>query len=277
MQADPAISVTRHLLTPAMGLVHDCAQFLNGEGRLGNEFSILAHPGAMGHVHLDPVGAMIELLACCFTRFDRTIYDLRSLRHFEFRCISLQRVAGGSRNRPSGDDQTWAGYISIIDRLLDPYIPVACAFGLYVAQGSKSLLQRAAGCDRRPCRPQCQWRTQDIRVVPTLGRILSLQENVRVRIDQTRHNRLLREINHAGTVRYLCTRRVRNVLNPVAANHDYLIVPRLVSLPVDQRAGANRRYLVSRGLARLLSSCVNSKREKQRNPETFHGRSSANV
>src|SRR5579864_74883 len=52
MQPNAAVSVTGYLLAPAVSLIHNCAQFLDGEGRLRNQSPILSYPRAMRHVHL---------------------------------------------------------------------------------------------------------------------------------------------------------------------------------------------------------------------------------
>jgi len=48
----------------------------------------------------------------------------------------------------------------------------------------------------RAARANAISRVQNIRVIATLGRVLAPQENMRVRIDQSRQHRGIREINH---------------------------------------------------------------------------------
>ena len=95
LQADAVVSVASDFLSPAVGFVHDRLQFFHGQGWLRNQFAVLSHPGTMRHVDLDPVGAVVELFARRFARFDRTVDDLRALGHVEFRRVAFEVVAAG--------------------------------------------------------------------------------------------------------------------------------------------------------------------------------------
>ena len=90
LQADAVVGVASYLLAPAVSFVHDRLQFFNRQSGLGNQFAILSHPGAMRHVNLDPVGAVVKLFACRLARFDRTVDDLRALGHRRVRGHSLR-------------------------------------------------------------------------------------------------------------------------------------------------------------------------------------------
>src|SRR6266536_4175758 len=81
LHAFTAISVTGNFLSPAVGFVHDRAQFVQGQGRLRCQFSILADPRTVRHVYLDPIGAVVKLLARRLARFNRAVNDLYALRH----------------------------------------------------------------------------------------------------------------------------------------------------------------------------------------------------
>src|SRR5439155_9695776 len=78
MQADSAISMAGHFLAPSVGFIHHGLQLFHCEGRLRNKFAIFADPRPMGHVHLNPVGPVVKLLARCLARLDRTVNELRS-------------------------------------------------------------------------------------------------------------------------------------------------------------------------------------------------------
>ena len=95
VQADAAVCVAGDFLSPAVGFVNDGFQFLDRKRRLRNQFAVLADPRAVRHVDLDPVSAVIELLPRRFARLDRTIHDLRPLRHLKLGSVAFQRVTTG--------------------------------------------------------------------------------------------------------------------------------------------------------------------------------------
>src|SRR5205807_4822541 len=101
-------------------------------------------PRPMRHVDLDPVRAVIELLARGLARFDRTVDQLRAFRHRDLRRVSLQVVAAGGGDGARGSEDSRAGNASLIDGLLDADVAVSRTLGLDVADGGESLLQRAA-------------------------------------------------------------------------------------------------------------------------------------
>src|ERR1051325_5011347 len=103
----------------------------------------------MSHVDFDPIGAMIELFACSFPGFHRTIDDLRTLGHLEFGGIALEHVTRRRGNGARGDKKSRAGYIAQINSLLYAYITVSGTFRFDVAQGREALLERPAR--RHPC------------------------------------------------------------------------------------------------------------------------------
>src|SRR5437868_3903580 len=93
LQADSAISVAGYFLSPAVGLIHNCPEFFHGERRLRDQFTIFAGPGAMRHVDLNPVGAVIELLAGGLAGLHRAVNDLHSFGHGEFGRIAFEGIS----------------------------------------------------------------------------------------------------------------------------------------------------------------------------------------
>src|SRR3954447_26391724 len=55
VKSDPAIRMASDLLAPAVCLVDNGAELFDRESRLRHEFAVLADPGAVSHVNLDPV------------------------------------------------------------------------------------------------------------------------------------------------------------------------------------------------------------------------------
>src|SRR5215471_3955956 len=124
-----------------MCFVDDGAELVDGKSRLRNEIALFVDPGAVGHVHLNPVCAVAQLLASCLARLYGTIDQLRAGGHVEFGSVILQVVSTSRGDRARGDEQArpWNG--AFLDGLLDFYIAVARAFSLQVAQSGESLLQ----------------------------------------------------------------------------------------------------------------------------------------
>ena len=223
MQTFAAVCVTRHLLLPSVRFVDDRAQLFDRERRLRHEIALLVEPRAMRHVDLDPVGAVIELLARRFARFDRTIDQLRTFRHFDLRRITLEVVAAGRRNRARDDEHAWAGNLTFVDGLLDADVAVAGAFRFDVANRREALLERASrgnGGARGAIRERI---LQKLNVVSAFGRVFALKKDVRMCVDQSRQDGHGRQIDHTRVRRQ---RRgvVANADDAIAADHDGLIV-----------------------------------------------------
>src|SRR6201999_2208594 len=104
--------------------------------------TLLVGPRAMGHVDLDPVGAVFELLAGGFARFDRAIDDLHAFGHVEFWRVIFEVVSAGGGDSPRGAEKSWAGNGAFGDGFLDFDIAVAGAFGFQIAESGKSLFER---------------------------------------------------------------------------------------------------------------------------------------
>src|ERR1700756_4576627 len=98
----------------------------------------------MGHIDLDPVGAVIELLARRFPRFDRTVDDLSALRNGDLRRVSLEVIAAGGGDGARGGEDAWPWDAPFVDGLLDAEVAVPGALGLDIADGGESLLERTA-------------------------------------------------------------------------------------------------------------------------------------
>ena len=186
LQAFSAIGVAGDFLSPAVSFVHNRAQFLDRERGLRNQFAVLAHPRAVRHVDLDPVGAVVELLARRFARLDRTVDDLHAFRHFDLRRVAFKRISAGGRNCARRNKHPRPGNISALDGHLDADIAIARTFGLHVAHGREALFERAPRRNRGSRRAKGQRILQQLNVVSALGWDFPLQKDVRVRIDQAR-------------------------------------------------------------------------------------------
>ena len=107
----------------------------------------------MGHVNFDPIGAVIELLACGLARLDRPIHDLYALGHFQFWSIAFERISAGCGNRACGNEKPRPGNVAALDRLLDAHVAIPGTLGLHVTQRGEPLLQRSTHRNRGPSGP----------------------------------------------------------------------------------------------------------------------------
>ena len=187
----------------------------------------------MRHVDFDPVGAMIKLFARRFSRFDRPINNLHSLRHLQFRCIAFEVVSASGRNSTCRHKQARAGNCAFRDRLFDSDVAVACAFGFDVAQRRESLLESPAAGNGRARRSQRNTRLQNVCVVSALGRIFAPQKNMRVRVNHSRQHCGGGKIDDVCPGRN-CRGSLRDFLNAFAANKYQLIFANRVARTIKQ-------------------------------------------
>ena len=229
-----------------MRLVDDGAQLLHRQRRLRHQGALLVHPRAMRHVHLDPVGAVVELLARGLARLDRTVDELRALRHRDLGGIALQLVAAGAGDRARRDEHARPRDDALVDRALDADVAVAGALGLDVADGGEALLQGTArGHDR--ARHAVRGRVVEQLHVVTAGfRHLALEKDVGVAVDEPGQQGGVAEVEDLRAVgRRLRAARIHRG-DAIAADQDLLIVQRPGAGPVDERRGAHHHDVLRR-------------------------------
>src|SRR5215831_17990182 len=128
MQPFAAVGMACNLVSPTMRFIDNCLQLLHCERRLRDELAILVCPRAMRHVHLDPVGSIVELLARRFPRLHRSVDYLYPLRHLNPWRVSFQRIAPGGRNSARGREDPRPGNVALVHCTLDADIAVTRAF-----------------------------------------------------------------------------------------------------------------------------------------------------
>src|SRR5439155_18610649 len=149
LQARPVIGVAGDLAAPSVRLVHDGLELLDRQGGLRNERTLLIDPRPVRHVHLDPVRAVIQLLARRLARLDGAIDQLRPLRHLELGRIPFQHVATARRDRARRYEHARARNVALVDRLLDADVAISRALGFDIANRREALFQRTPrGHDR---------------------------------------------------------------------------------------------------------------------------------
>src|SRR5947209_19516851 len=105
----------------------------------------------MGHVDLDPVGAVLDLLAGSFASFDGAVDQLCAFGQSEVGVVSFERVSAGHRDGAGNDEHAGPGDVSVFDGVADADITVSGALGLEIADGGESLLETAMGSDDGAC------------------------------------------------------------------------------------------------------------------------------
>ena len=79
------------------------------ERGLRHQLAVLVAPRAVRHVHLDPVGAVVELLARGFAGFDGSVDDLHALGHRRFQA----RI-------PPADSRRWWRCARVVVKMRGP-------------------------------------------------------------------------------------------------------------------------------------------------------------
>src|SRR5215472_13286111 len=258
VQPDSTIGMARDLLAPTMRLVRDRLDLLQCQGRLRNQMALFVGPGAVRHVDLDPVGAVIELLPCDLAEFDRAIAELRAFGDHDIGVVAFERISAGGGDGAGHHKQPRSGNVPGVDGFFESDIAVPGAFGLKIAQSCETLLQSATHGHSCPCRAKRPRMLQQLDVVSAFGGILTLKKNVGVRVDQAGQNGNLRaEIDYGGIRRCSTFAYAGNAVTP---HRDHYVVPDLCGGAVDQVGGTNDCDFLRRG-GRLL---CDARREQAR-------------
>src|SRR5215469_7412573 len=133
MKSDAVVCVAGDLLAPAVCLVDNSFDLIERQRGLRVELALLVDPGAMGHVNLDPVRAVVKLLARSLASLNWSIDELCALRHVDLWRIAFQGIAASGRDCARDDEHARPGNESTFDGLLDADIAISGAFGLDIA------------------------------------------------------------------------------------------------------------------------------------------------
>src|SRR5215469_17944860 len=109
--------------------------------------ALLIRPGAMRHVDLDPVGAVIKLLPRDLAEFDRAIAELSAFGNHDIGVVALEWISAGRGDGAGHDEQPRSRNISSVDCFFESDIAVAGALGLKIAQGCEAFLKSATHGD----------------------------------------------------------------------------------------------------------------------------------
>ena len=237
LQAGAVVGVAGDVPLPAVRLVDDRLQLLDGQRRLRDEIAVAVEPRAVRHVDLEPVGAVRQLLAGGLARLDGTVDELGAARHADLGRVAFEVVAAGRRDRQRRHVQARPGDVAALDRLLDADVAVARTLGLDVAQRREALRECAPGGHRRPRGAKGQRILQELDVVAAKCRILTLQEDVGVGVDESGQHGLARQVDdpRAGRYRRRAVRTDRR--DAIARDDDQLTV--LHPTAADQPAGTD--------------------------------------
>src|SRR6185369_14792582 len=128
MQANTAIGMARDLLLLAMRFIHYGLEFFYGQRGLRYQMTLFIDPGAVRHIDLDPVRAVLQLLPRDLAQFYWTVTKLRALGHHNVWVVAFQGVAARDRDCAGHNQKPRAGNEAGIDRLFDSNVAVAFAF-----------------------------------------------------------------------------------------------------------------------------------------------------
>src|SRR5438270_4573492 len=97
----------------------------------------------MRHVNLEPIGAVVELLAGGFARFHGAVDELRALGDLDLRSVAFEWIASRGRDGAGNSEDARAGNAAFVDGLPNADIAIAGAFRLDIANGGEALLHRS--------------------------------------------------------------------------------------------------------------------------------------
>ena len=243
LQTDSVVRMTRDFLRPAVRFIHNRFQFLYRQRRLRHESPFFIHPRPVGHVDLNPVRSVLQLLPCSFPRFYRAVHDLHPLGHVQLRCVIFQVVPARGGNGARYTKKSRPGNGALFDRLFDLDISIARAFRFHITKCGESLFQRPAHRKGSARCPQSNSGLQDIGVVPSFFRVFAPKKNVRVRIDESRQHRRIRKVNHVRSRGNGFSRPPRPCYsyNPFTVHKNQLVLSRRFAHTINQRPRANHR------------------------------------
>src|ERR1700743_888149 len=200
--------------------------------------TLLVDPRAMGHVDLDPVGAVIELRACGFSSFYWAVDDLYAFGHVEFRGVAFEVIATGGGDTAGSAEEARAGDGAFGDGFLDFDVAVAGAFGFEVAQGGETLIEGAAAGESGPCGAQGDAGFENVGVVAAFGGVFAPEEDVRVGLDESGEDGGVEKIDNVESGGRLGGGG-RDFYDAVVVDEDELVFERGGGGAVDQNAGTD--------------------------------------
>src|ERR1700676_4115206 len=135
--------------------------------------TLLVDPGAVGHVDLKPVGAVLELVAGHFASFDRAVENLNPARHGKFGSITLERISAGGGDPAGGSKNAGTRNGAFFNGLLDAHVTVSRAFGFDIANRSEALIEGTARGIRGACGAKSDAGFENIGVIAAFGGIFA--------------------------------------------------------------------------------------------------------
>src|SRR6185369_5093144 len=178
----------------AMGFIDNGAQFVQGKGWNIVKNAIRTHEVTAVRIDFDPVSAKADLLTHGLARIVRPVNNLNAVRHRDVWRIAEQWISAGDIHSAGGYFHARPGNYSAIDGFFQINVSIARALGLKIADGGKAVIERAAHGSCAQNGPVGIGLLQQLLVIIS-GSDVTLQKNVRVRIDQAWQAGMVREIN----------------------------------------------------------------------------------
>ena len=159
------------------------------------------------------------------------------------RLEALGAVGAARDDRLGGDEQARAGDDALVDRLLQADVGEARALGAEVALGGEAGIERALGLDDGAGGAQRERLVQHL-IVPQ-GLVVGMQEQVRMALDHSGHQRSAGEVDRARAGGRGQVRADRG--NPVAVDQHRPALVRLRIDAVEHPRGAEEDRIGGRG------------------------------
>ena len=189
-------------------------------------------------VVFDPVRAVACLLAHRQPRAFYSVHRLNAVRHVQLPGVAQQWIHPGGSHGACGHKHARPRHLAPIDGCLHVHVRVHGAFGFQIAHGGEPVRQSDVRIARREDGAVRDGLLQELLIVIRGGHI-SLQQDVRVRVNESRQHRGAAQFNHIRPRRCGASRCNRN--NFVRLDENPGIGDRLVAFAVNQFSGVNGR------------------------------------
>ena len=214
-------------------------------------------------VILEPVGAVLHLLAHREPRVVDAVHRLHAVGQLELPVVGGDRIHAGRGHRARRGEHPGTGDLTAIDRVLDVDIGIHRAFGLEIANRREAVLEREPRVTRGEDRTIWGRLLEELVFVLLRGDV-ALEQQVRVRVDHAGQHRHLAEIDDAGVgCLPLDLRQGSHGLDAVLFNQNADVGLHLRRAAVDQSTGLDEDRLRRRlGAKRRRAQRKSERRER---------------
>src|SRR5438874_8056052 len=202
-----ADGVRRDRTSDPMRLIDDCLRFGVREVDPAVQHAVGGEVVAPVAVILEPVGAVLHLLAHREPRVVDAVHRLHAVGQLELPVVGGDRIHAGRGHRARRGEHPRTGDLTAIDRVLDVDIGIHRAFGLEIANRREAVLEREPRVTRGEDRTIWGRLLEELVFVLLRGDV-ALEQQVRVRVDMPGSTVIwLRSMTRAlGACPWICAR-----------------------------------------------------------------------